>query len=232
MKVWVLSDLHIEFEPFIWPNEYADIIILAGDISTGDPTDFMEEAAEHANHILYVPGNHEFYGHEYHSRLEFLKSLPCITLSDRIVEIDGITFAGTTLWTDFNGDDWFAKQKAKVGINDFYQIMWNNRKFHPDDTVSLNYKARSFLYNSKANVFITHHLPDTFFVEDKYKNDLLTPAFANTQFNFQHTTPKLWIFGHTHYSVNKQEGDVLFICNPKGYYDENNGFNPTLMVDI
>lgn len=232
MKLWVLSDLHIEFEPFVWPNEYADIIILAGDISTGDPTDFMEEAAEHAEHVLFVPGNHEFYGYEYHSRLEFLKSLPCITLHNRTIEIDGITFAGTTLWTDFNGEDWFAKQHAKKEMNDFYHIKWHNRKFDPDDTVNLNYKARHFLYNNIADVIITHHIPDTYFVVDKYKNSLLTPAFANNNINFLKLQPKLWVFGHTHDSVNKQEDNTLFICNPKGYYNENKEFNPALMVYI
>ena len=231
MKIWILNDLHTEFTPFIWPAKYADVIILAGDIFTGDGTDFLEEAAEHAEHVLFVPGNHEFYGYEYHERLEFLKSLPCYTLYNKVVEINGIRFAGTTLWTDFNNDDWFAKQHAKKNMNDFYTIKWHNRNFHPDDTVKLNEVARRFLANNPADVVITHHVPDTNLVDQKWRNDILNPAFANTKL-INTITPTLWVYGHTHDALYQRVNDTLFICNPKGYNHENQKFLDDLMVEI
>lgn len=33
MKIQILSDLHIEFQPFTLPTTDADVIVLAGDIS-------------------------------------------------------------------------------------------------------------------------------------------------------------------------------------------------------
>lgn len=232
MKIWILSDLHTEFTPFIWPAKYADVIILAGDIFTGDGTDFLEEAAEHAEHVLFVPGNHEFYGYEYHERLEFLKSLPCYTLHNRVVEINGVKFAGTTLWTDFNDDDWFAKEHAKRNMNDFYVTKWHNRKFHPDDTVCLNKQARKFLYSNSADVVITHHVPDSVLVAEKWRNDVLNPAFANKHIDFQKVNPQMWIYGHTHDANYEWINNILFVCNPKGYNHENNKFLPDLMVEI
>jgi len=35
MRLHVLSDLHLEFEPFTPPTVEADAVILAGDVSTG-----------------------------------------------------------------------------------------------------------------------------------------------------------------------------------------------------
>jgi predicted phosphodiesterase len=232
MKLWILSDLHTEFESFDWPAKYANVLILAGDCFTDDGVSFIRQAKEHAEHVLFVPGNHEFYGYEYHARLEYLKSLPCEVLHNRAIEINGVKFAGSTLWTDFNDDDWFAKQAARRDMNDFYTIKWHNRNLHPDDTVKLNEQARKFLYGCNADVVITHHIPDTSLIHKKWDNNPLNLAFANTRINFNKISPKLWVFGHTHDSVHTNLGDTLFICNPKGYYNEDKEFKPDYMVEI
>lgn len=80
MKIQLLSDLHNEFlrngktsPNHLWsgsiPETDADIIILAGDIDTG--TNGAEWAISESErlekNVIYVLGNHEFYGHEYHS---------------------------------------------------------------------------------------------------------------------------------------------------------------------
>jgi predicted phosphodiesterase len=63
MKVYVLSDLHLEFSDFVPPPNDADLVILAGDIHT------KCRGVEWANQtfdreVIYVCGNHEFYsGH-------------------------------------------------------------------------------------------------------------------------------------------------------------------------
>jgi len=60
----VLSDLHLEHAPYPGPPADADAIVLAGDISTG--TRGVSWAREWAadRPVLYVAGNHEFYGQE------------------------------------------------------------------------------------------------------------------------------------------------------------------------
>jgi hypothetical protein len=57
---------------------------------------------------LYVPGNHEFYGHEYWSLKEKLLTL-CedtrVFLLDSDVFVRGnVRFIGTTLWTNYKAD--------------------------------------------------------------------------------------------------------------------------------
>ena len=68
MRIQVLSDLHLEFPgnriPPLAPE--AELVILAGDLApmhTGRVRDVARRWAG-AEHILYVPGNHEYYGSE------------------------------------------------------------------------------------------------------------------------------------------------------------------------
>ena len=66
MRIQILSDLHVEFEgnliPPLAPD--AELIVLAGDLApvhTRRVGDIAKRWAG-ADRILYVPGNHEFYG--------------------------------------------------------------------------------------------------------------------------------------------------------------------------
>ena len=74
MRVQIPSDLHIEFDgnriPPLAPD--AELIILAGDLApvhTRRVGDIAKRWAG-ADRILYVPGNHEYYGSEIVSRAE------------------------------------------------------------------------------------------------------------------------------------------------------------------
>ena len=60
MKLNVLSDLHLSFEPFRRPINDADVVILAGDIAR--PREAVAWALGFDKPVLYVAGNHEFYG--------------------------------------------------------------------------------------------------------------------------------------------------------------------------
>ena len=64
MKIRVLSDLHLEFQSWTPPSVPADVVVLAGDIASG--ADGIHWGREHfpESEIIYVPGNHEFFGSE------------------------------------------------------------------------------------------------------------------------------------------------------------------------
>ena len=55
--------------------------------------------------MLYVPGNHEFYGGSIAGTLAELRRLSAGTrvrvLDDDELVLDGVRFLGSTLWTDF-----------------------------------------------------------------------------------------------------------------------------------
>jgi 3',5'-cyclic AMP phosphodiesterase CpdA len=62
MKIRVLSDLHLEFQDWIPPKSDADIIVLAGDIHVGVHGVGWARRTFPLRPVVYVPGNHEFYG--------------------------------------------------------------------------------------------------------------------------------------------------------------------------
>ena len=103
MKLHVLSDLHLTFDAFERPQTDADVVVLAGDIAR--PREAVAWAMEFAQPVLYVAGNHEFYGGSIEGTLAELKRLCEGThvhlLDDSELVLEGVRFLGTTLWTDF-----------------------------------------------------------------------------------------------------------------------------------
>ena len=133
MKLLVLSDLHVEyasFEPDTNATKAADVVVLAGDIHKG--ADGIEWARETFpdKAIIYVAGNHEFYGQHWDAHLEHLRRKATIHdihfLENDAVTIEGVRFLGATLWTDF---EFFGKSNrsqimrlAESGMSDFRVI--------------------------------------------------------------------------------------------------------------
>lgn len=129
----MLSDLHLEFEPFE-PSRDAvkacDVVVLAGDIDKGTRGITWAREAFASKPVVYVPGNHEFYGHDWDGLLGELRdeSRRCNVhfLEDRAVDIEGVRFLGCALWTDFKffpGRSLTGVTRAcERGMNDFRVI--------------------------------------------------------------------------------------------------------------
>ena len=85
------------------PENEADVVIIAGDIAR--PKEAITWASGLVKPVLYVPGNHEFYGGSIAGTVDELKRLSAGTrirvLDDEEVMIEGVRFLGSTLWTDF-----------------------------------------------------------------------------------------------------------------------------------
>ena len=129
MKLNVLSDLHLSLGALTIPENDADVVILAGDLAR--PREAIAWASGFAKPVLYVPGNHEFYGGGIEGTVEELKRLCAGTtihvLDNDEVTIDGVRFLGTTLWTDFmlfgEGEKRAqAMQEAQRFMRDFSRI--------------------------------------------------------------------------------------------------------------
>ena len=59
LRIHLLSDLHLEFAPFVPQVSSADVVVLAGDIGVGSQG--MQWAKEVFDiPVLYVAGNHEY----------------------------------------------------------------------------------------------------------------------------------------------------------------------------
>ena len=107
MRILVLSDLHLESRrPYAPPAGVAfDVVILAGDIHRPGIAAIEWAAKMFRCPVVFVAGNHEYYGSELHGQLAAMKAAAAGThvhfLHRDVAEIDGVTFIGCTLWTDF-----------------------------------------------------------------------------------------------------------------------------------
>ena len=130
MKLNILSDLHLGFGAMERPVNDADVVVLAGDIAR--PREAASWAMRFDKPVLYVPGNHEFYGSSIDGALDELKRL-CEGTQVHVLDngeavIDGVRFLGTTLWTDFElfGDADAAQRpqrtKPRRLLRDFSRI--------------------------------------------------------------------------------------------------------------
>lgn len=109
MRIHLLSDLHFEFQRWrrVWSLDAvdADVHVLAGDIGVG-LEGIQWALANFSKPVIYVLGNHEYYGQR--PMMELLEKARQKTIgtnvhlleNDRVV-IDGVRFLGCTLWTNF-----------------------------------------------------------------------------------------------------------------------------------
>lgn len=128
MKLHILSDLHVEFEMFNPPQTGSDIVILAGDIHVGKKGIDWAKVNFPDKPVIYVLGNHEYYGRTFPKHIDDLKQLAegtniHILENDRLV-VDGFTFLGCTLWTDFKlfGEPKIAGYQATQIMTDYRRI--------------------------------------------------------------------------------------------------------------
>lgn len=250
MKILILSDLHLEFASFTPVSQMVDVVILAGDIWKKEMGIYWARETWPNTEIIYVAGNHEFYGGERNTILRLLREAAEETRihfmdKDEVV-IDGVRFLGATLWIDFLLFG-LTRQEACMdaglhGLNDFSLINQGESLFTPTDAIELCNTSIRWLksklvdsaYEGKT-VVITHHLPSMLSVADRYKNDILSACFAsNLDELFGHS--EFWIHGHTHDSFDYTKNGTRVICNPRGYIfrgtQENLKFNPGLIVEI
>lgn len=259
MRILVLSDLHLEFCRDLCDHAGqpvrcdAEVVVLAGDIHSGsDGVNWARETFA-KQEIVYVPGNHEHYGWVLQDSEDAMRSTAkehgVHLLSEGRVEVSGVTFLGTTLWTDFGlfGPDAIDRSLvASHAINDFRRIDFNEggviRALRPFDTLELHTKAVRWL-NSQLDqcdpartVVVTHHGPSRRSVHERWLDDELSPAFVS-DLPLLLGRSALWIHGHTHDSFDYEAQDTRVICNPRGYPKlwggwENEAFDPCLVIDM
>lgn len=255
MKLLIYSDLHTEIAHFSIPEkslELADVVILAGDIGVGKKAVRWIQKNVPETPVLWVWGNHEFYGgHVGATRLKAAKALeisPNIKiLENDSIEIGGVRFLGCTLWTDCKvreGEvDTFAAIKEMTSrMNDYRRIRTGlgYRRLKVSDTIGIHLRSKSWLKEELGKthlgptVVITHHAPIKRCLNEV--GDLyLDGAYASDLSDLIHQyQPDLWINGHTHRKINFVEGGTRFVSNPLGYhsYGEQTGFDPYYVIDV
>lgn len=93
MRIRAYSDLHLEFGPFEPPASAGiDVVILAGDIDV--KTRGIAFAKTFPCPVIYVPGNHEYYGGAIPHVTEKLKAAAAGT-NVHVLDRDAVVINGT-----------------------------------------------------------------------------------------------------------------------------------------
>jgi len=251
MKIWLFSDLHLEYadlrRPLAIPD--ADVCVVAGDLCR-TPANGVHWLARHIPPempCIYIAGNHEFYGGSIKEGLEDGRAAAAKFenihfLEDDSVIIRGVRFLGATLWTDYRieGSPEIAMHHARVRMNDYRKIALQRnpwKRFLPEDAHKMHQNSRRFIEDvlrsdPTPTVVVTHHLPHPNSIPSRFKGDLLNAAYVSDLSNIiEDGRPALWLHGHTHDSCDYLVGNTRIVCNPRGYQDENRLFDPSFVVE-
>jgi len=248
MKLHILSDLHSEFEDYEYKDTDADVVVLAGDTNVkGRGVEWALDAIS-AKPVIYILGNHEYYGSAYPKLVDSLRE-KCRDTNIHLLENDSITIQdvnifGCTLWTDFElfGDPRLYGSECQQIMNDYKKIRLSPKysKLRSIDVATIHKRSLNWLvselqdHSGQKNVVVSHHAPSPASLWKERAQESSSAAYASQlEPIMEKLKPKLWVHGHIHKSSNYSVGGCRVICNPRGYPDERNEkFKSDFVVEI
>lgn len=254
MKLKLWSDLHLEFSKsfdHIWTPSDEDketILLLAGDIHLGSSAAiFIEELCKSFKHVLYIHGNHEYYGRDFNNTIEDWKryeengpkNFHFLRNDWRI--LDGVRFLGGTMWTSFDNADPMAMRTALREINDYQEIHCEGEKIRPSFIYREHMKFMDFLEEKLAEPFegktvvMTHHSPGNAVKRNGRICGLSDHCYyADLEHMIGYTNIAIWVHGHTHQNADYMVNETRVVCNPYGYHRmaTNPNFNKDLILEV
>lgn len=217
--------------------------MLAGDIDNGSAGVEWAERTFRVP-VLYLPGNHEYYDHEFHEAHAAMKATANerVRLLDCSVAItDQVRFLGCTLWTDYTLAPEAARgaaiEQARAKNPDYEKIRFGARNFAPEDAIALCQEHRAWLERTLSEPFagrtvvITHFAPHPRSIAPAYAGHPANPGFV-LDLSSMMGRAALWIHGHTHTAFDYEVSGTRVVCNPRGYPGEPTGFQADRVVEV
>jgi len=241
MKLLPLSDIHLEVitdgEELHIPNTTADMILFLGDIGMGEQglCWAMKQCERLGIKGLYVPGNHEYYGHDINQLDERLRTISAGSLvnllnCDELI-VGNYRFLGCTLWTDFSafGDPVSNLAVVKSRIKDYRKIhtLTSNaekRLFTPEDALVVHQAHKTWLLRKLAEPFhgktvlLTHHGISRECQHPQFPIDEVAGSYWSDLESLFKGKIELACFGHTHANLDQQsKAGFRMVSNQMGY---------------
>jgi 3',5'-cyclic AMP phosphodiesterase CpdA len=283
----IASDLHVEFwpgkdrfnflkfpvkKPATSPTKKKaprtiNILALLGDICcTGADSDFarfklfVDECLPHYDHVVIVPGNHEYYftPDEKSEPTASNTMLACDRkidayckanpklhyLRNRVLKLKSKTktymLIGTPLWTNIPPE---KASKVQAGMSDYDAIFVRDTKtkeirhITPADVTALHKKSVSFIRRQLAKAEATKARAIVLTHHMPYIN----PAMHDPEIGCGYATDLraliarpvyLWAYGHTHVKDHTVINKVPVVSNPKGYPRQPTKFDRAYTVRV
>jgi len=227
MKIRLISDVHHEFyeDLNLYSNKGEDVLVVAGDLDVGylKVWSALKRFADHVAHVVYVPGNHEYYNNSIAEFDDYIQRFSQGTnihfLNPGKFAVDGVTFIGACLWTNFGNDD-AARMYCARNITDFRVI----RGFNTQVCAQLYQTHVGYIKNqyeevSGTKVVVTHFLPDRACISPRYRGESTINKYFASELGswIQELDDTTWLFGHTHDAVDITIGSTRVVANPYGY---------------
>jgi predicted phosphodiesterase len=251
----IVSDLHLEqfygqyeevlVRQFVPEDERdsSSVLLLAGDISSKPDQliGFLQALENRFQAVFLVPGNHETYGHD----IDVWNSVMTARIAAETAKVrfsagkmscehwTGWRIIYGTLWADGGKT---PEEQYVIGqrIGDFRSIKKNGGFFQVSDMMDIHKQQKKSLkkflqhpFNGQT-VVMTHHLPSYKLCPRRFDADENGGFASDCDLLLnQRYSPDLWVFGHTHDSIETRLGRTLVVSNPAGYRPEmcGNPFN-------
>lgn len=264
MYIVPISDVHTELAPHLFRDEeiramfnylpelletkQTVVLVAAGDIGRNFSGVLWLQRVVHnfpGLKVVFVPGNHEYYGSQledlYHQYKDVQTEIGSILeqdlhiLTSNFTIIDNVLFVGDTLWTDCHKQDPAVMREVQKGMNDYVYIYNSHGKpITVNTTIDKHYNQSKYIFKVLGNLaqirqsrkdlkvaVVTHHSP----LLPVNGADLLGCAFCGTdiqeKLGLSDNIPDYWFFGHTHSSLctrrEYEYGSCEFISNQLGY---------------
>lgn len=213
-------------------NQKSDVLVLAGDIvsikTLQKHKDFFDEVCSYFPHVVYVLGNHEFYGGKFNKSIDVVKEFASQyktlhILEDSSLLVDDVCFLGCTLWTRLI--DPIVAWDVQSCMNDYKAITYDGslyRKLLAKDTDIRHQTSATWLKTNIPQhpkvVVVTHHCPSFKSMSEHYQYaGNVNYAYYNNLEHLMEPNVLLWCHGHTHDKKDYCINTTRVLCNPRGY---------------
>jgi hypothetical protein len=251
MKIQYVSDLHIDLlkikkedsnyiEKLIRfsPDKSCDWLVLVGDICDFGKVElwktFFYRLIDEYECIVWLPGNHEYYGCHHGTHEEYFKKAQTEIEKDeklckklKLLDNECIYLKDLNIKLIFSCLYSFVyerdEQIVELMINDFNDL-WTVQKHN-----ELHLKCVEFIKNNIRseeckNIVFSHFPPVSRGTShpryEQQENRPVNDYFASDcYFDLPHK-PEIWIFGHTHYKTDFVSSNTRFSSRPFGYVNE------------
>lgn len=246
LRIRVLSDIHLEHGSDKTINyQDEDFLVIAGDLCNNfnrtEGVEFIKNYLDSASTnviVLYVLGNHEYYG----GTIEEVENFWYTRNIDKLI-VFGKTpkiftynknekkyhFIGCTLWTDLKHGQLIWKAVDFLNDFNFIEDFIKDSCFYLKIHETAVEELQSLLSKNKDGevIIITHHPPFKNSVSQYYKDDDLNRLFYSELDFLLQSNIRYWIHGHVHNSCDYFFKKCQVVCNP---FFQNERFNDYLIL--
>jgi len=235
----VVSDIHIEYnndenvDPLSIITPSADILVLAGDIGSfykyTQLHSFLSGIVDHFKHVIYVPGNHEYYTPPNYTSMSLKEidevknkigcAFPNLSLLDKdSVRIGDYCIVGATLWSDIKCE----LPKFIVRINQMTTQLYKNK--FTEDSNYIKGMINHCRENNLKMICVTHHPPTekVLYKTNKKREKYRSLYASDLEYLLDGDVVETWMCGHVHKNFDfMSEKGCRVLGNQKGKPKDN-----------